>query len=101
MYKKLAAVALLVSVAGCASLENRRIESPDDRRISDEVRALLRQHPALEPPNSVTVQTIDRVVYLHGLVGTPYQKELAEAVAVQARGKARVVNLVSVDNNSR
>jgi osmotically-inducible protein OsmY len=99
---RLAAVAVLLSVAGCASLEGCGAEGcPEDRRISGEVRALLEGHPALEAPNRVTVQTLDRVVYLNGLVDTPYQKELAEAFARQAAGTVRVVNLIGVSNGSR
>jgi BON domain len=99
---RLAAAAVLLCIAGCASLGGCGIEGcRDDRRISGEVRALLEGHPGLEPPNRVTVQTLDRVVYLNGLVDTPYEKELAEALARQASGTARVVNLIGVSNGSR
>jgi osmotically-inducible protein OsmY len=99
---RLAALAVLLCVAGCASLERCGIEGcADDRRISGEVRAQLEGHPALGPPNRVTVQTLDRVVYLNGLVDTPYQKELAEALARQAPGSLRVVNSIGVNNGSR
>jgi osmotically-inducible protein OsmY len=99
---RLAAIAVLLSVAGCASLEGCRAQGcAQDRRISGEVRAILEGHPALESPNLVTVQTLNRVVYLNGLVDTPYQKELAAALARQAPGTVRVVNLIGVSNGSR
>jgi osmotically-inducible protein OsmY len=99
---RLAAVAVLLGLAGCASLEACGIEGcQDDRRISGEVRALLEGHAALETPNRVTVQTVNRVVYLNGLVDTPYERELAEALAHQAHGAVRVVNSIGVDNGPR
>jgi hypothetical protein len=99
---RLAAVALWLSVAGCASHQGCAAEGcPEDSRISGEVRALLEGHIALESPNLVTVQTLNRVVYLNGRVDTPYQKELAAALARQAPGAVRVVNLIGLSNGSR
>jgi osmotically-inducible protein OsmY len=99
---RLAAAAVLLAIASCASRESCGVEGcGDDRRISGEVRALLEGHPGLEAPNRVSVQTHDRVVYLNGLVDTPYEKELAEALARQAPGTVRVVNLIGVNNGSR
>jgi hypothetical protein len=99
---RVAVAAVLLCIAGCASLEGCGTEGcRDDRRISGEVRALLEGHPSLEPPNRVRVQTVDRVVYLNGLVDTPYEKELAEALARQAKGPVRGVNLIGVNNGSR
>lgn len=98
---RLAAAAVSLWIAGCASLEGCRNQAcSEDRRISGEVRALLEGHAALEAPNRVSVQTLDRVVYLNGLVDTPYEKELAGALARQAAGSARVVNLIGVNNSS-
>jgi osmotically-inducible protein OsmY len=98
----LAVAAIVTSLAGCAGIGRCGIEGcPEDRSISAEVRALLDEHPELGTPNVVRVQTIDRVVYLRGLVGTPYQKRLAEAIASQADGAARIVNTIGVDNGTR
>jgi osmotically-inducible protein OsmY len=97
--RRLLAAVVLVSLAGCASLAPCGIKGcPDDRRVTAQVRGLLDEHDELGAPNLVTVQTLDRVVYLHGLVDTPYQKELAEALARQAAGTVRVVNLIGVSN---
>jgi osmotically-inducible protein OsmY len=70
-----------------------------DARITAAVQSLFSQHAALETPNDLEIQTVHRVVYLRGLVSTPYVSELAEAVARQAQGAVRVVNLIGVDNN--
>jgi osmotically-inducible protein OsmY len=99
--RRLLAAAVLVSLVGCASLAPCGIKGcPDDRRITAQVRGLLDEHDDLGAPNLVTVQTVDRVVYLNGLVETPYQKELATALARQAPGIVRVVNLIGVSNGS-
>jgi osmotically-inducible protein OsmY len=70
-----------------------------DAHINAEVQALFREHAALETPSDIDIQTVGRVVYLRGLVSTPYERELAEEVARQAQGAAGVVNLIAVDNN--
>ena len=41
-----------------------------DANITANVQAQFRQHPALEPPNLLHVQTLDHVVYLTGQVDT-------------------------------
>jgi osmotically-inducible protein OsmY len=99
---RLAAIAALLSVAGCASLERCGIEGcPDDRRITAHVRVLFAQDPSLEAPNLVTVQTVDHVVYLKGLVDTPYQQQLAAYLASQAAGVTRVVNMIGLSGEAR
>ena len=73
---------------------------PDDQRITRDVEALFRQHPALEPPNLIEVQTLDHVVYLNGLVDTDLERQLAESVAVGARGVARVINSIGLSGGA-
>jgi osmotically-inducible protein OsmY len=98
----LGVAAIVGGLAGCASLGRCGVEGcPEDRRVTAEVRALLDEHTELGTPNVVRVQTVDGVVYLKGLVSTPYQKRLAEALARQAGGGARVVNTIGVDNGAR
>jgi osmotically-inducible protein OsmY len=72
--------------AGCAG----------DAKITANVRTLFDQHPGLGPPNSIEVQTLDHVVYLHGLVGAGLESSTAESVAHQAPGVTKVVNLIAV-----
>ena len=74
-------------------------KNTQDRAISARVQALLGQYESLRAPNSVTVQTVQRVVYLRGLVSTPYQKRLAGAVAAQAAAGLHIVNMIAVENN--
>src|ERR1700681_1512068 len=69
---------------------------PGDAAITAEVRALFDQHPALEPPNLLHVQTVDHVVYLSGLVDTDLERQMAESVAHEAAGVTKVVNSIGL-----
>jgi osmotically-inducible protein OsmY len=92
-------VALSWALFGCASPRCASSACRLDARITADVRAHFAQHPALEAPNQIDIQVIDRVVYLKGLVGTPYQQALAAEVAGEVQGVVRVVNDVALDNN--
>lgn len=72
---------------------------PGDANITAEVRALFDQHPVLEPPNLLSVQTLDHVVYLSGLVDTDLERQIAESVALEAPGVTRVVNSIGLSGN--
>jgi osmotically-inducible protein OsmY len=104
MRASMRATALCICVAaaltGCASFGKCGSGGcPPDARISDEVRALLAQSPALGTPNLISVQTIHGVVYLRGLVSTPYQIAEAGSIAKQAPGVTGVQNMISIDNS--
>jgi osmotically-inducible protein OsmY len=95
------AFALIVAGAltGCATYRKCGFDGcPGDAKITVDVRALLDQHPALESPNTVYVQTLDHAVYLSGLVDTPFQRQMAQSVAFQVPGVARVVNMIGISN---
>jgi BON domain len=89
------ACALLLGSALCACAA---LGKPDARdvRITADVQARLAQYPELQAPNSVDVQTQHRVVYLHGLMDTPFQSSLASSVASQVPGVRRVENLIGL-----
>ncbi len=72
-------------LAGCATYQKCGFRGcPGDARITAEVQALLDQNPPLGPPNEIYVQTLDHVVYLNGIVDTPFQLRLAESLAREA-----------------
>lgn len=75
--------------AGCAG----------DAAITVAVRRSFEAHPVLEPPNLIDIQTIDRIVYLNGLVDTDTERELAGSVARNTEGVARVVNSIGLSSN--
>jgi osmotically-inducible protein OsmY len=104
---KLAAAAAVIWLAvlpGCAVYQSYEKcgfgGCPDDQRITRDVRALFTQHPALEPPNLIEVQTLNHVVYLNGLVDTDLERPLAESVAAGAPGVVRVVNSIGLSGGA-
>jgi osmotically-inducible protein OsmY len=85
------------ALPGCAAYKKCGFGGcPGDAEITAEVRALFDQHPILQAPNLVEVQTLDHVVYLNGLVDTDLQRQTAESLAVEARGVAKVVNSIGL-----
>jgi osmotically-inducible protein OsmY len=96
MRREIACALLLGSaLSGCALLGR-----PDERdaRITADVQAQFAQHAELQAPNLLDVQTVHRVVYLRGLVDTPYERAFAESVARQVAGVSRVENLIGLSN---
>jgi osmotically-inducible protein OsmY len=90
-------VILTGALSGCAAYRKCGFDGcPGDAKITAEVRALFNQHPALAPPNLLDVQTLDHVVYLYGVVDTDLEREMAESVALQATGVAKVVNSIGI-----
>ncbi len=71
---------------------------PGDAQITAEVESLFKEHTVLQPPNVISIQTLDHVVYLYGLVDTDRERSLAESVAHEAHGVVRVVNSIAVKN---
>jgi osmotically-inducible protein OsmY len=96
------ALSLLALLVGCAVYQKCGFGGcPGDAEITAEVQALFDQYTVLGPPNLLHVQTLDRVVYLSGQVATDLQRELAETVALQAPGEARLVNSIAVSYQGR
>jgi osmotically-inducible protein OsmY len=99
----LRAAALIVCVTaaltGCAAFGKCGTpECTADAKINDEVRALLAQNPAFGA-NQINVQTIHGVVYLRGLVSTPYLIGDAGSLVEQVPGVVEVRNLLYIDNS--
>jgi osmotically-inducible protein OsmY len=91
------AIVLTGTPAGCAAYRKCGLDGcPGDAQITAQVRALFDQHSVLEPPNLLTVRTLDHVVYLYGVVDTDLERELAESVALQATGVTKVVNSIGL-----
>lgn len=72
---------------------------PGDAAITADVERLFARHPALLAPTMIHVQTVDRVVYLSGLVDTDFERQLAESVAARAVGVARIVDSIGLAGN--
>ena len=72
-----------------------------DARITAQVRALINQHPALEAPTSIQIQTEHHVVYLFGQVNSEVERSEAEALARQVAGVHRVVDSINFGYEGR
>ncbi|MEP7044699.1 MAG: BON domain-containing protein [Dokdonella sp.] len=70
-----------------------------DAAITIAVKAELAEHSALQS-RDLSVQTIDHVVYLRGLVDTDLEREEAEAAAHGVAGVVEVVNSIVVRNGT-
>ena len=93
------ACTLLGTLCSCATYRKCGWQGcPGDAMISAQVEARLQSYPALQSPNSVRVQTLNRVVYLYGLVDTDLERDMAESVAIDAAGGARIVDSIVVNN---
>jgi osmotically-inducible protein OsmY len=97
---RLLILVLPTALVGCATFDKCGLGGcPGDAATTADVRRLFEQHPALEPPNLLRVQTMNGVVYLYGLVDTDLERQLAESVAHEAPGVARVVNSIGLSGN--
>ena len=66
---------------------------PGDQQITAQIQAQFRERSDLEP-NAITVQTLDHVVYLYGLVSSSLEIATAESIARQVPGVKGVVSSV-------
>jgi hypothetical protein len=95
--KILALVAALTAAAalpGCAMFPQSSNPTAD-RAITTDVQTRFEQTAVLEAPNLLTVQTVNRVVYLNGFASTGLQRSEAESAASQVPGVDKVVNSIS------
>jgi osmotically-inducible protein OsmY len=84
-------------LSGCAVFETHAKcgfhGCPGDAQITAEIVSQFREHSDLEP-NAISVQTLDHVVYLYGLVSSSLEIATAESIARQVPGVKEVVNSV-------
>src|SRR5580698_8139211 len=76
-------------LCGCAVYDTYRkcgfYGCPGDADISATIIARFRQHLELEP-NAITVQTLDHVVYLYGVVSSSLEIDTAESIVRKVPG---------------
>jgi osmotically-inducible protein OsmY len=85
------------ALSGCATFEKCGLAGcAGDQQITANVQMLFSEHTALEAPNELHIQTLDRVVYLTGIVNSPREQQLATLVARQAPGVTGVVNSIGL-----
>jgi hypothetical protein len=68
-----------------------------DADITANVQGLFAQHPELEGPDQLYVETTDHVVYLSGTVETGLHRDIAASVAREVNGVSSIVNNIAVD----
>jgi osmotically-inducible protein OsmY len=91
------ALLILISLTGCATYEKCGLEGcAGDAKITAKIQAALNQHPELGPPNSISVQTLNRVVYLSGEVSEGLMSRTADSIAQETAGVTRVENNIAV-----
>ena len=90
-----ASLTVAAALPGCA-LFPQSSNPAVDKNITADIETKFGQHAELEAPNQLNVQTINRVVYLNGLVSTGLQRTDAESVANQVQGVDRVDNSIAV-----
>ena len=92
-------IMLMGALSGCATIEKCGLEGcASDRKISAQVGELLNAHPEFGPPGSISVETLNGVVYLDGLVPGGLEKRSVDSIVRQVSGVKRVVNGISVQH---
>lgn len=95
--------AIASSLCACALPANYRkcglSECPGDAEVSRQVMDALRQHRDL-PIGDIYVQTVDHVVYLHGLIDTDRQRYIVIDVARQIHGVLGVVDSLATHGDA-
>ena len=100
IYTMALSTVLSAALFGCADFKPSGTQnSVADAKITADVEARLNEMPELGPPGSVEVQTLDRVVYLNGVVDVGSEKRNAASVATLVPGVTNVVNDISVSHN--
>jgi hypothetical protein len=90
-----AALTVAAALPGCA-LFPRSSNPVNDQKITADVETRFAQNAELEAPNQLSVQTINGIVYLNGLVSTGLQRRDAELAANQVQGVDRIINSIAV-----
>ena len=70
-----------------------------DAQIKQDVDAVFAEHTELGPPGTIRVQSINKVVYLHGLVNSDLERQNAEALALRVPNVKDVVNSIAPRSN--
>ncbi len=82
---------------GCAVESKCGVDGcPGDAKITTNVQSQISQHPDLAGVNSISVKTLDHVVYLSGEVSAGLMSQTAYDIARTAPGVVRVENNIAV-----
>jgi osmotically-inducible protein OsmY len=104
--KRLSALALSVlwvaALPGCTVIPKCAPENcAADAEIKRNVQAVFAEHAEFGAPGTIRVQSINKVVYLNGLVNSDFERQSAEALALAVPDVKEVVNSIAPRSNSR
>jgi osmotically-inducible protein OsmY len=71
---------------------------PGDAQITAEIQSQINHRPDLES-TAITVQTLDRTVYLYGVVSSGLEISDAEAIARSVPGVRQVINSMAISQS--
>ena len=95
--KLILSLGIVLQFGGCATQKACNGTScNEDEATTAEVTRSLEVHPDLGPPGLLRVSTRDHTVYLHGIVSSGYQREIAESLAASTPGVVKVINDISI-----
>jgi osmotically-inducible protein OsmY len=95
-------LALAAVLAGCSVFPKCSPENcAMDAQIKQDVDAVFAQHAELGAPGTIRVQSINKIVYLNGLVNSDFERQSAEALALAVPNVKEVVNSIAPRANSR
>lgn len=96
------AVALAATLSGCTvynTYEKCGLRGcPGDAQITAQIESQINQSPNLET-TAITVQTLDHVVYLYGVVSSGLEISDTEAIARSVSGVRQVINSMAVSQS--
>lgn len=85
-------------VAGSVTVAQGAFAQTNDTQLSREAETLISKHPSLQA-DSVYVEVVDGVAYVHGNLSTSLESVEAVNIVAGVRGINRVVDATSVDNS--
>jgi len=95
-----AALIVVAALPGCATIEKCGLEGcASDRKITAKVEAIVNAHPEFGPPGTITVQTLNGVVYLDGELADGVDRESVRSMIRRVAGVKKVVSSTVVENN--
>jgi osmotically-inducible protein OsmY len=87
---------LAVILSGCSVFPKCTPENcAVDAQIKQDVDAVFAEHTEFGPPGTIRVQSINKVVYLNGIVNSDLERQNAEALARQIPNVKDVVNSIA------
>jgi osmotically-inducible protein OsmY len=96
------ALALTGPLTGCAAYDAYEKcglrGCPGDAQITAQIRSQINQRPDLES-GAISVQTLDHVVYLYGVVSSGLEISDAESIARSVPGVREVMNSMAISQS--